>query len=299
MIKFEQYLQEQNYAKLRRMMMGDIPHVNQVAILTAQNPQGKALDAESNNKLNKQLFRDIKAANFIPVKIKNPVRIEKIKGKFGGTKEDSFFVPHMDRKTVVTLGQKYNQESVIWGEKKIDKNENPYFQFSYIIAATGETEEQRNVSVATADVQQRTDFYSQIGGGKKKPGKIQGGRKFIIPFFSDPYADYQPGEKYGTIAPSTPLDKQPLKKAESFYIPLVDEVIDGNLPEIIGDIPHYSHCEKTQDKIAKKLVAEIIECNKCMYEESRIEKSRWHHRGIMNNRLIELEQRTRLLKAKQ
>lgn len=311
-IKFEQYLQEQNYAKLRRMMMGDMPHVNQVAILTAQNPQGQKSDAETNNKLNKQLFRDIKNGNFIPIRIKNstpfpfsPARIEKIKGKFDGTEEDSFFVPHMDRRTVVALGQRYNQASVIWGEKKTDENGNPYFQFSYINASTGETENQRNVTVATSDVQKRHDYYSQIGGGKLKKGgggkyKIQGGRKFIIPFFGDDYADYQPGEKYGTIVHSIPLDKQ-LKKAESFYIPLVDEVIKGIMPEIIGNVPNYSYYENKiskEDEITNKLIARIIECNKCIYDKSKTGKFLWMHRGIMNEKLNELEQRTRLLKER-
>src|SRR5690606_26730871 len=93
------------------------------------------------------------------------------------------------------LGRWFDQESVIWGEKNFDNNNNPFFRFEYIPSETGVAASVRTIHIANQDVQSRDDYYTMVDG-----------KKFIIPFFDDPYANYSAGEKQGTIKINSPVD---------------------------------------------------------------------------------------------
>ena len=155
---------EAKFSHIRQIMMGVIPSIDMVGILTAENPGGHPADRKANKENLKTLERDLRGMNY---------GFHKIQGKFGSD-EDSMLVPNMTREDAVALGIKYGQEAVIWGEKMTDDNDDPFFRFSYIEG--DDTVQNRDISLSGQEVQARDDYFSQSQG-----------RKFFIPFFDDAY----------------------------------------------------------------------------------------------------------------
>ena len=155
---------EAKFSHIRQIMMGVIPSIDMVGILTAENPGGQPADRKANTESMKALERDLRAMNY---------GFHKIQGKFGSD-EDSLLVPNMSREDATAMGIKYGQEAVIWGEKLTDDNDHPFFRFSYIEG--DDTVQNRDVSLSGQEVQSRDDYFSQAKG-----------RKFFIPFFDDAY----------------------------------------------------------------------------------------------------------------
>ncbi len=187
---------EAKFSHIRQIMMGVIPRINTVGILTAENPDGKPADRKFNERNMKALERDLRGMNY---------GFHKIQGKFGSD-EDSLLVPNMSREDVAALGIKYGQEAVIWGEKLTDDNDDPFFRFSYIEG--DDTVQNRDVSLSGAEVQSRDDYFSQVKG-----------RKFFIPFFDDAYegAKFQRGDGVQVTYrdEEVPEDPEARKLAES------------------------------------------------------------------------------------
>ncbi len=255
------------------MLFGDLPQVKSVGILTAQNPRGQAAGAKFNKEANRELVNFLRSGNYGPIKAK---------GKFGG-EEDSYIVPNISRDEVVALGRRFDQESVIWADKRQDKNENPYFQFEYIDSKSGNTESTRSVHVGSKDVQDREDFYTQVKG-----------RKFIIPFFDDEHARKVPGKKYGTIAdvpetPATPWSADELaKKVETFTIPFFDDPENTELEFYTqSEVSYYSE-RLADDPYVHQLVDKIHHCEEQLQLEDMTGKHYWHHRGILSGCLQKL-----------
>ena len=65
------------------MMMGLVPSISTLGILTAQNPGGEAGSAEENRKANADLMADLMASNYGAIPIE---------GSYGGP-ENSFLIP--------------------------------------------------------------------------------------------------------------------------------------------------------------------------------------------------------------
>lgn len=148
-------------------LAGGKENVQTVGILTAENPKGKQASVDFNDEANKQLSQDLRKMN---------LGYRRIRGSFG-SKENSFLVPNITRDEAVLLGKKYDQVSVIWGNKQDDK-----MIFQYITSDDGQTQERRDVVLAGPEIQSREDFYSQEPKGPEdKAGK------FLIPFFDDKY----------------------------------------------------------------------------------------------------------------
>lgn len=173
----------ESYARVRATLLGAIPSVQTVGIITAQNPMGSKYPKDRNFALNRQLLSDLHDMQCGTVEHCGALRI---RGKYGGHPEDSFVVPNIRRSDLILLAAKYYQQAVIWGMQRLSHEGNPYFDFQWI--EDGQVTQVRNVSVSQPDVQSREDFFSAVKN-----------RKFIIPFFEDPYANYEPGEKMGTI----------------------------------------------------------------------------------------------------
>jgi len=138
-------------------------NIDTIGMMTAENPQAQETSPKDNARLNADLEKELRGMN---------LGYRKIRGKFGN-KENSFLIPNISKDEIIELGKKYNQESVIWGQKLDNK-----FVFEYIECATGETTNTRDVVLYDEDIQAREDFYSQ---SKKGP------KKFVIPFFDDEY----------------------------------------------------------------------------------------------------------------
>ena len=166
-------LNEGGFLRLHRILLGMVPSVDTLAILTAWNPNAEELSRAENNQRNKMLFRDLKNAGYGPIKIK---------GSFGNF-ERSFMIPNMSKEHTIAAGNDYGQMAVIWGSKTEDDEGNPKIVFEYIEGR--ETIQKRDVVLVgiqkagngdPEDIQQRPDYYSE-----------KAGRKFVIPFFDEKF----------------------------------------------------------------------------------------------------------------
>lgn len=274
-MSFQEYLVEAGFARARRMMMGDVPHINSVGIMTAVNPGFPDEFKDMNNKdRNRHLWHHLRVANYGPAKMK---------GKFGRW-EDSFLIPHITKDDIIELGRRYGQEVVIWGEKKIDDNRNPYFLFHWVeFDENGnfhiDPQKSRPVSVSSfEDIQNRKDFFSMIAG-----------RKFAIPFDpEDPYHGAKPGEKYGTIKMPTPEEEDEIRKKIESFVPLFEnpffDVIPSHGPEVT-----YFRDKLPEDEKVTELVEEIDRRHERMLNTEH--KSSWIARGGMQTAMHKLVDR--------
>ena len=149
-------------------------------ILTAENPRGEASDESSNATRMADLKKELDSSGLDYVELA---------GKYGG-EETSYFVLNMGKHDLVDLGKKYGQAAVIGGEKLIrnyrEGQSSVYFRLTYYQTEPDGSEEpafdpqeyyaidDREVVVAGPEADAKTDYFSAIGG-----------KKFIIPFFSD------------------------------------------------------------------------------------------------------------------
>ena len=149
------------FARVRRIMMGQVPSIKTVGILTAENPQAKKLSAKQNRVRNQRLVRGLREMGYGPIPLK---------GMYG-IKETSYLVPNITRKDTTDAGKAFDQESVIWASRK-RSGRNAYMNWQFIKG--NKTIQTRDLSMSGRDIQGREDFFSE-----KK------GRKFAIPFYDE------------------------------------------------------------------------------------------------------------------
>lgn len=230
----EVWSKDRNWPRVRRILLGDVDTVESVGIITAQNPNAQRIANRRNLALNRQLLSALDEKKCSA----KPCGIHKVKGMFGHP-EDTFMVPNITSTDLIELGNRFHQQSVIWGHKRMTRQGTPFFDWSYIECdgkGGGQITQTRSVSVANEDVQSREDFYSAVGN-----------KKFIIPFFDDPYSNYEPGEKMGSIVqrPTIPINQPEKPHREPDAIPL------------FGDEPPFRKAESFSSWLTrKKLLAE-------------------------------------------
>jgi len=85
------------------------------------------------------------------------------------------------------LGRKFEQESVIFGEKFQDK-EKSYFKWQLIVCETGKEIKTvyKNIS-NEREIQSREDFFSSVKN-----------RRFYFPFFDEIESDKEPSKTHST-----------------------------------------------------------------------------------------------------
>lgn len=166
---WKKLLNESGFNRIMQILSGNLPAVDTIAFMTAANPFGEPLGSKDNMARNKDLAQWLRerGLGFI-----------RIRGRFGGP-EKSFIVNNITKEETIAAGKRFEQESVIWGEKTFDdQGESTGFQFYYI---EGDNVIQtRNIVLSGEEVQDKEDFYSQE--------RQSAGRKFLIPFFD---ADYE------------------------------------------------------------------------------------------------------------
>mgnify|MGYP003656179958 CR=1 FL=1 len=149
-------------------------------ILTAENPRGEASDESSNAQRMNVLRSALDKAGLDYVKLD---------GKYG-PEETSYFVLNLSKQDLIDFGKQFGQAAVIGGEKLIrnyrEGQPSVYFALTYYQTEPDGSEEpafgpqeyyavdNREVVVAGPEAQVKTDYFSAIGG-----------KKFVIPFFSD------------------------------------------------------------------------------------------------------------------
>jgi hypothetical protein len=163
----QQIVEMSGFSRIRQIMLGHVPSVDSIALLTAENPDAIPATASENKAFMKSLKDKLQAMNS---------GYTDIGGSFGSP-EKSVFIMNISRDDAVMLGREYSQEAVIWGEKRRTNEEEPYFRFEYIeVENPLSPADVRNVSLGGTDVQYLDDYYSE-----------KGDRKFVIPFFDTRY----------------------------------------------------------------------------------------------------------------
>jgi len=162
------------------MMMGQVPSVETIGIMTAENPNAEKYSGKQNKQLNQSLMDELRSMNYGPVPI----------GGSFGHKESSFLIPNVTRQELANLGEKYSQEAVIWASKQ-SGTDGEFMRWEYMEGSN--TIQTRDVSMGGSDVQGREDYYSQ-----------KRGRKFIIPFFDPEYEDAQQSQGGRSIEKQVP-----------------------------------------------------------------------------------------------
>jgi hypothetical protein len=171
---------EYGFARVAHILRGFVPSVQTLGFITAENPHGKQATPEFNNESNERLEKKLRLMN---------LGFVKVKGQYGNV-EHPFFVPNITKDELLKLGQDFEQESIIYGEKITEKKGGETytgirFQMTYTDHRYGEVLAERKVFI---NDQKREDYYTVVKG-----------RKFFIPFFDDAYADAEFKPKSGII----------------------------------------------------------------------------------------------------
>lgn len=174
------------FPRVKNIMMGAVDTVDTVGIITAENPMGQAAPKSYNMEMQNKLKQDIRSLN---------LGFIQMTGSYG-TKESPFIIPNINKQDLIKLAEKYNQESVIFGDKEFD-GENNYFRWDYVEGGKPLSTVYKNIS-NDRDVESREDFFSAVKG-----------RRFYFPFFDDIEADKVPDKNYSTPAAKQKIQNQP------------------------------------------------------------------------------------------
>ena len=228
----KQHLQEAGFSRVRQIMLGQVPSVDTVALLTAENPGGEKAPSFDNKELMNRFKQDLRDSEY---------GYTNIAGKFG-SKENSLMIMNISRDDTIELGQKYDQYAVIWGNKLRDKTGDPFYRFEYIEG--NQTIQTRDVSLSGKSIEDRDDYYSE-----------KGGRKFIIPFFDDKYemAKIKSG-RLSFIDSELPKTKEVEDLAESII--LRNERLKNPKGKSSKYVWHHRSILKEEMQTLEKLVAE-------------------------------------------
>ena len=153
--------------------------LQRVGIMTSENPRGQQSNLQTNRNGLEEFKRDLdqRGLDFVSL------------GGMYGNPENSLFILNPTKQDIIDYGKKYGQSAVIFGQRLV-RNYRPgqpsiYFRIDYYQTEPDDPKappfhpqeyylvDSRDMMVADASAQQRTDYYSEIGG-----------RKFFIPFFS-------------------------------------------------------------------------------------------------------------------
>lgn len=165
-------ISESKFSRIANILRGNVPKIQTIAFLTAENPNGKPASKEFNIEKNKELVKMLKSAN---------LGFHHVLGKYGG-EENSFMVNNITKDEALDLGAKFNQHSIIFGERVTSGD---YFGMKFQLIGTDEDNYnqimgQQEVFININDAE---DYYSEVRG-----------RKFQIPFYDDNYNDAQWGK---------------------------------------------------------------------------------------------------------
>jgi hypothetical protein len=157
---------ESKYSSVAKILRGGIrKSIKTIAILTAENPYGKEASKDYNREANDELEVFLTSGRF---------GYRKIKGSYG-SRENSFIVNNISLSTAIQIGEKFKQDSIVFGEVVEGEPDGVYMTFSMVGTDPKKPDEYRN-AIAENDVfinrNDADDFFSEVGG-----------KKFVIPFY--------------------------------------------------------------------------------------------------------------------
>lgn len=274
MKSFKQFVVESSFPRIMNMLRGDVPSVDTVAILTAENPMGQKASNKENNARMRRLKQMLKSGFLHSIPLQGGE--VNIKGKYGSV-ENSVLVPHISRERAIQMAAHFEQETVIWGEKEQAPNGESFIRFEWIEANTPqgekpqvedyETLQTRDVVISGQGVQDEEDMYSFFKG-----------RKWVIPFFG-PDAAYAPGKRRVQYPedPTAEPEPEPIQ-VPRYRRPAVGESVINYVAKELPDKPEI-----------RELIEEVKELERQLYLENRTEKYRWVRRALINEALVKIQ----------
>ena len=191
-------------------MGGIVNNINSYVIISADNPCGCKLSPAENNKQEEKLKKAIRKMGY---------GYTDIEGNFFHNEEDSFFIPKMTKEDGIKLGIQFKQYSIIYGFKDINKWGNPFFIHTMVRTycdapcniPTKEKWEEMNLDQKLRKFKPlpenkigEIDSKAYISMSGKETNRrdtnfsSKDNRKFVIPFYDDPFHDVRPSKKLGT-----------------------------------------------------------------------------------------------------
>ena len=157
---------DSRYSSIMNAFRGLRPNIKKIAILTAENPHGEEHPDEFNENANFKLERFL-SSGFIPYK--------KLKGNYG-LKKKSFILFNISKNVAIHIGNKFNQENIIYGETGQTKD-GDIIPMSFEMIGTDKSKPKEYAKVlGETDVfvnrKNSEEFYTEING-----------RKFVLPFY--------------------------------------------------------------------------------------------------------------------
>ena len=245
------------YGRVMDMFTGDVESVDQIVIMTPENPHAKPLTAKQNAARVKVFKQEMASAGY---------GYRKVEGMYEGP-EDSFVIPHMSKEDAARFCYKYGQESFVYSVKQegaeakmlhelvvinYDKPEQdpaypieeygPVYVVPSQVSTTVDAEATKVLNMQ--DLHKAPDYYSNI------PGDPEGTR-----FSMDFYGDKEKGTAIG--APRSPR-----------YIR------EGTFVRVL-------ETEVPKTDIASELVQSIRNRCKMINESDRMGSSKYHHRKMI------------------
>ena len=150
----EDDIDEGGFGKLMQTLSGMEKGIDTVVIMTSENPMAQPTSPEENKARRKALEKDLRSLG---------LGFRKTKGKYGGI-ENSYVIPNMSFEDAASLGHKYRQDTIIFGQKK-EYQGTPGMEFAMV--TTGD--EARPTVKATDWIPMAgdtEDFYTQYKGRK-------------------------------------------------------------------------------------------------------------------------------------
>ena len=152
----------ENFSKVMRTLRGLEENIHTVALISAENPCGKDVTKQDNNKRTEAMAEFLRKSNF---------SYRRIAGKYGNH-ENSFIINNITRKDTIVIGQMFQQHSVIYGVKTDNG-----MTFELIVTNLCEDGE------AIGDVLGVRKVYTHVSKDVDDDYSEVKGRRFIIPFY--------------------------------------------------------------------------------------------------------------------
>jgi len=159
-------INESRYSSVAKTLRGGIrKSIKTIAILTGENPYGKKASKQYNKEANERLEDILVSGRY---------GYRKVKGSYGSL-ENSYIVNNISLDSAISLGEKFNQDSIVYGEVVGGDNDEIYMTFKMVGTDPNKPDEYQN-EIGNTDVfvsrDNAEDFYSEVGG-----------RKFVLPFY--------------------------------------------------------------------------------------------------------------------